>query len=89
MSRLREAVQAMPFLADRRVIVVSDAQTLRADPRRALFAAMERGSRGQHADRCSTCWRRAATKPQSLGGLAGRAAVRVDTTADEGRARVS
>jgi DNA polymerase III delta subunit len=34
-GRAREAVSAMPFLADRRVVVVSDAQTLRAQPRSA------------------------------------------------------
>ena len=41
MAHLREAVRAMPFLADRRVVVVSEAQALRADPRRALFAVTQ------------------------------------------------
>ncbi|MFY9860671.1 MAG: hypothetical protein WAK80_08955, partial [Candidatus Cybelea sp.] len=38
LSALREALSAMPFLADRRVVIVTETQTMRADPRRELWA---------------------------------------------------
>jgi DNA polymerase III delta subunit len=82
MARVREAVQAMPFLADRRVVVVSEAQTLRADPRRALFALTEEVPEGNTL-LVSDLLSPRSTRPQSLGSLAGRAALRIDTTADE------
>src|SRR5262249_34865474 len=40
-ARVREALQAMPFLAERRVVVVTDTQNMRAEPRRALWAAAQ------------------------------------------------
>lgn len=40
-TRVREGVTAMPFLADRRVVVVTDAQTLKAQPRRDLWAVAQ------------------------------------------------
>src|SRR5271154_2194291 len=40
-ARVREGVTAMPFLADRRVVVVYDAQTLKAQPRRDLWAVAQ------------------------------------------------
>ena len=82
MARLREAVQAMPFLADRRVVVVSEAQSLRADPRRALFAVTQEVPEGNTLLVSDLLPPRSA-RPQSLGSLAGRAALRIDTTADE------
>lgn len=82
MVRVREAVQAMPFLADRRVVVVSEAQTLRADPRRALFAVTQEVPEGNTLV-VSDLLSPRSTRPQSLGSLAGRAALRIDTTADE------
>ena len=36
-GRVREALQAVPFLADRRVVVVTDAHTLKAQARRDLL----------------------------------------------------
>ncbi len=40
-ARLREALQAMPFLAERRVVVLTDAQTLKVAPRRDLLEAAQ------------------------------------------------
>ena len=40
-ARVADAIAAMPFLADRRVVVVTDTQTLRADARRELFAVAQ------------------------------------------------
>ncbi len=82
MAHLREAVRAMPFLADRRVVVVSEAQALRADPRRALFAVTQDVPEGNTLVVSDLLSPRSA-RPQSLGSLAGRAALRIDTTADE------
>ena len=41
LSALREALSAMPFLADRRIVIVTETQTMRADPRRELWAAAQ------------------------------------------------
>ncbi len=45
-----DAVNAMPFLADRRVVVVRNCHRLRAQPRRDLWAVAENVPAGQHAD---------------------------------------
>lgn len=86
-SRVREALAAMPFLAERRVVVVTDAQDLRAQPRRDLLAvALEvpQGSTLVIGDLLSP----RSQRPEPLGALAGRAALRIDTTAgEEARAR--
>jgi DNA polymerase III delta subunit len=81
-ARVREAVQAMPFLADRRVVVVSDAQTLRAQPRRDLFEVMETVPDGNTLVVLDLLSPR-TQRPQPLGAQAGRAALRIDTTANE------
>jgi DNA polymerase III delta subunit len=85
--RVAEALAAMPFLADRRVVVVSDAQTMRAPARRDLWAVAQdvpEGSTLVVLDLLST----RSKAPQPFGALAGRAALRIDTTAgEETRAR--
>ncbi len=81
-TRAREAVSAMPFLADRRVVVVSDAQTLRAQPRRDLFEVMESVPDGNTLVVLDLLSPR-SQRPQPLGAQAGRAALRIDTTANE------
>lgn len=81
-SRLREAVQAMPFLADRRVVVVTDAQTLKAQPRRDLLDVAQNVPDGNVLvilDLLSATSKR----PVPLGGELGRSATRIDTTANE------
>jgi DNA polymerase III delta subunit len=81
-SRVREAAQAMPFLAERRVTIVSDAQALRAQPRRDLWAVAQEAPEGNTlivADLLSP----RSERPQAFGALAGRAALRIDTTATD------
>jgi DNA polymerase III delta subunit len=81
LSSLRETLAAMPFLADRRVVVVTETQTMRADPRRDLWAAAQEVPEGNTlvlADLLSP----RSQRPQSFGSLAGRAGLRIDTTAD-------
>ncbi|HEV3091602.1 MAG TPA: hypothetical protein VGX91_09220 [Candidatus Cybelea sp.] len=80
-SGVREALSAMPFLADRRVVAVTEAQTMRADPRRELWAAAQEVPAGNTLVLLDLLSPRSA-RPQSFGSLAGRAALRVDTTAD-------
>jgi DNA polymerase III delta subunit len=85
--RVREAAQAMPFLAERRVTVVADAQSLKAQPRRDLWAVAQDVPEGNTlviADLLSP----RSQRPQAFGAMAGRTALRVDTTAsEEARAR--
>jgi DNA polymerase III delta subunit len=73
------AVAAFPFLGSVRVVVVRGAQDLRADPRRALVAVAERVPDGNVLvieDLVSP----ASKRPEPIGKLLGRAALRIDTT---------
>jgi len=81
-SRIREAVEAMPFLAERRVVVVTDAQTLRADPRRVLWEIAQEAPEGNTLVILDLLAPR-SQRPQPFGALAGRGALRIDTTADQ------
>lgn len=81
-GRVREAVQAMPFLADRRVVVVTDAQALKAQPRRDLLAVAQNVPDGNTLVILDLLSPR-AQRPLPLGGQLGRAALRIDTTANE------
>jgi DNA polymerase III delta subunit len=81
-ARAREAVSAMPFLADRRVVVVTDAQNLRAQARRELLEVMEAVPDGNTLVVLDLLSPR-SQRPQPLGAQAGRAALRVDTSANE------
>jgi len=75
-----DAVNAMPFLADRRVVVVRNCHRLRAQPRRDLWAVAENVPAGNTLvleDLFSPAKR---TKPEPFGQLAGRKALRIDTT---------
>jgi DNA polymerase III delta subunit len=86
-ARVADAVAAMPFLADRRVVVVTDTQTLRADARRELFAVAQAVPEGNTLVLLDLLSPR-AKMPHPFGAAAGRAALRVDTTAgEETRAR--
>ncbi len=82
LSALREALSAMPFLADRRVVIVTETQTMRADPRRELWAAAQESPEGNTLVLLDLLPPR-SKRPQSFGGLAGSAGLRIDTTADE------
>ncbi|HEY2475010.1 MAG TPA: hypothetical protein VGI19_09425 [Candidatus Cybelea sp.] len=81
MSGMREALAAMPFLADCRVVVVTETQTMRADPRRELWAAAQEIPEGNTLVLVDLLSPR-SQRPQSFGSLAGRAGLRIDTTAD-------
>jgi DNA polymerase III delta subunit len=81
-SRVREAVQAMPFLAERRVVVVTDSQTLRAQPRRDLWDAAQAVPDGNTLILMDLLSPR-SERPKAFGAQAGRAAMRIDTTAGE------
>lgn len=81
-ARVREAVQAMPFLADRRVVVVAEAQSMRAPLRHELWAVAQEVPDGNTLVILDMLSPR-SQKPQAIGSLAGRMALRIDTTADE------
>jgi DNA polymerase III delta subunit len=78
-GRVEAAVAALPFLGNARVVIVRGAHELRADPRRALLAAAERVPEGNTLaieDLVSP----GSKRPEPLGKLLGRAALRIDTT---------
>ncbi len=79
-SCVREAAQAMPFLADRRVVVVAETQSLRAEARRKLWDVAQAVPEGNTLILLDLLSPRAKT-PTPFGTLAGRSALRVDTTA--------
>lgn len=81
-GRVREAIGAMPFLASSRVVAVTDAQTLKAAMRRDLWEVAEHLPEGNTliiADLLSP----RSQRPKSFGSMAGRGALRIDTTANE------
>lgn len=81
-GRVREAVQAMPFLADRRVVVVSDTQSLKAQPRRDLWDVAQSVPDGNTLILLDLLSPR-SERPKAFGAQAGRSALRIDTTANE------
>ncbi len=81
-GRIREAVQAMPFLAASRVVAVTDAQSLKAAMRRELWEVAESVPEGNTLVICDLLSPR-AQRPQPFGAMAGRGALRIDTTANE------
>lgn len=81
-SRIREAVQAMPFLAASRVVAVTDAQTLKAAMRRDLWEVAESVPDGNTLVLCDLLSPR-SQRPQPFGAMAGRSALRIDTSPNE------
>jgi DNA polymerase III delta subunit len=97
-QRVGDAINAMPFLAERRVVVVRNCHRMRAQPRRDLWAAAATAPPGNTlvledpapASRKST---KSATKSDpsesggskagSFGPLAGRRALRIETTVNQ------
>jgi DNA polymerase III delta subunit len=75
-----DAVNAMPFLADRRVVVVRNCHRLRAQPRRDLWAVAENVPAGNTLVLEDLFAPAKTTKPEPFGRLAGRKALRIDTT---------
>ncbi len=75
-----DAVNAMPFLAERRVVVVRNCQRMRAQPRRDLWAVAESVPAGNTLVLEDLFPPAKKTKPEPFGQLAGRKALRIDTT---------
>jgi DNA polymerase III delta subunit len=81
-AMVREAVQAMPFLADRRVVVITDTQTMRSAPRQEVWDVAQNVPDGNTLVLLDLLSPR-AQRPAPFGAMAGRAALRIDTTAGE------
>ncbi len=75
-----DASTAMPFLAERRVIVVRNCHALRAAPRRDVWAAAQALPAGNTLVLEDLFAPAKKTKPEPFGALAGRKALRIDTT---------
>ncbi|HTJ28710.1 MAG TPA: hypothetical protein VMA36_21330 [Candidatus Limnocylindria bacterium] len=75
-----DAVNAMPFLAERRVVVVRNCQRMRAQPRRDLWAVAEHVPVGNTLVLEDLFAPAKKTKPEPFGAMAGRKATRIDTT---------
>ena len=75
-----DAINAMPFLAERRVVVVRNCQRMRAQPRRDLWAVAENVPAGNTLVLEDLFPPGKKTKPEPYGQLAGRKALRIDTT---------
>jgi DNA polymerase III delta subunit len=75
-----DAVNAMPFLADRRVVVVRNCHRMRAQPRRDLWAVAEDVPAGNTLVLEDLLPPLKKTRPEPFGQLAGRKALRIDTT---------
>jgi DNA polymerase III delta subunit len=74
------ACAALPFLGNARVIVVRDAQAMRVAPRRALWEVAQAVPAGNTLVIEDLLSPQRKTKPETFGQLAGRAALRIDTT---------
>lgn len=81
-GRLGEAVQAMPFLASSRLVIVADAQTLKTAARREIWSVAENVPAGNTLVLMDLLSPR-SQRPEPFGAMAGRAALRIDTTANE------
>jgi len=75
-----DSVAAMPFLAERRVVAVRGCERLRAQPRRDLWAVAEAVPVGNTLVLEDLFPPNKKTKPEPFGALAGRKALRIDTT---------
>jgi DNA polymerase III delta subunit len=75
-----DAVRAMPFLAERRVVVVRNCHQLRAQPRRDVWAVAEDVPAGNTLVLEDLFAPNKKTKPEPYGALAGRKGLRIDTT---------
>jgi len=75
-----ELLGELPGLADRRVVVVRNCQRLRAQPRRDLWAVAENVPSGNTLVLEDLFPPGKKTKPEPFGQMAGRKALRIDTT---------
>ncbi len=81
-SKVADAAGAMPFLATRRVVVVTDTQGLRVAPRRELWEAAQDVPEGNTLVLVDLLPAR-SKRPEPFGAIAGRAALRIDTSLNE------
>jgi len=81
-GRLEGAVQAVPFLAERRVVVARDVGALRAPERRTVWEIAQNVPEGNTLVLEDLDVVRRGAKPESFSSLAGRAALRIETTAN-------
>ena len=79
-AKVADAVSAMPFLAERRVVIVRGGGVLRAQDRRDLWTVAQAVPDGNTLVIEDLTVVRRGTKPETFAALAGRAALRVDTT---------
>jgi len=82
MSKVADAVGSMPFLAERRVVVVTDTQALKVAARRELWAVAESVPDGNTLVLSDLLSPR-SQRPEPFGAMAGRTALRIDTTLNE------
>lgn len=82
MSKVADAVGAMPFLAERRVVVVTDTQSLKVAARRELWAVAQSVPDGNTLVLCDLLSPR-SPRPEPFGAMAGRTALRIDSTLNE------
>ncbi|MEO6912675.1 MAG: DNA polymerase III subunit delta [Candidatus Baltobacteraceae bacterium] len=82
-GRVGDAVQAMPFLAASRLVIVTDTQILKTPMRKALWAVAESVPDGNTLVLVDLLAPK-ALRPQPFGAVAGRGALRIDTTASQG-----
>jgi DNA polymerase III delta subunit len=75
-----DAAAAMPFLAERRVVAVRGCERLRAQPRRDLWSVVQAVPAGNTLILEDLFAPNKKTKPEPFGVLAGRRALRIDTT---------
>lgn len=82
LPRIADATAAMPFLAERRVVVVRRCHEMRAQPRRDLWEVAQQVPAGNTLVLEDLLAPNRKAKPEPFGALAGRAALRIDTTAN-------
>lgn len=82
LARIGDAVAAMPFLAERRVVVVRRCHEMRAQPRRELWEVAETVPAGNTLVLEDLLAPTRKAKPEPFGALAGRTGLRIDTTAN-------
>lgn len=80
LQKLQSAVVAMPFLAEHRVVVLRDAGALRAADRKGVWEVAQDVPEGNVLVLEDLTVVRRGTKPESFASLAGRTALRIDTT---------
>jgi DNA polymerase III delta subunit len=80
LAKIADGIVAMPFLAERRVVVVRRAHEMRAQPRRDLWEVAQTVPEGNTLVLEDLVSPTKKSKPEPLGQLAGRAALRIDTT---------